>query len=220
MTAIAGYTDSSLPVLFGDLLISGPEKEDKKVIIPGIGDTEIVFPTGSGYTITGLKQKVCLVNDNLAIAWSGSFIAAASIIKNITKDLKTITHDSVKEYFDTLTSCKLEQEICLIAIFIDEETGKDWIIFKNADAYKSSQFGIAAFGGSGKVLLRKGIQHLETLDFKHAYPPTPFHQVVTHTAFLTSGFIAHDFDSNRNLLHYFGGGFETVTKIDRKLKKN
>jgi hypothetical protein len=44
MTLIASFESSSVPILFGDLLISGPEKIGTSLQIPGIGSVQQNFP--------------------------------------------------------------------------------------------------------------------------------------------------------------------------------
>lgn len=53
MSLIAAFKASSVPILFGDLLISGPEIVGKPFSIPGVGSIHQIFPEGSGFTPVG-----------------------------------------------------------------------------------------------------------------------------------------------------------------------
>jgi len=76
MTMTAAFCVESYPVLVGDILLSGLEVLGKEVHIPTIGNIDSVFPEGSGFSIVGLCQKLCIVNDRIAIGWAGKRFSA------------------------------------------------------------------------------------------------------------------------------------------------
>lgn len=76
MTAIASFRVAGCPALLGDLIISGYENPNRTAALPTIGDVTNFFPEGSGWTITGLSQKVALISDDCAVAWAGSKLGA------------------------------------------------------------------------------------------------------------------------------------------------
>ena len=65
MTIIAAFLVDNVPVILGDMLISGPELTDRDVGIPTIGDVTEVFPSNSGYSIVGMEQKIVVLSDDL-----------------------------------------------------------------------------------------------------------------------------------------------------------
>lgn len=83
MTAIFGFAPRNVPVLIGDVLISGPERSDQEVLVPTIGEISDIFPRGSGYTITGLSQKIAILSENAVVAWSGRRIVATVAIREL-----------------------------------------------------------------------------------------------------------------------------------------
>ena len=82
MTAIAAYSVDSCPVVFDDLLISGPSDKPNQVATPAGGDVTNFFGN-SGWEIRGLVQKVVILSPDCAFAWSGSYVAAHVAIKEL-----------------------------------------------------------------------------------------------------------------------------------------
>ena len=64
MTLIAAAGLDTYPVVFGDLLISGPGRSDAVPDIPLAGAVTSIFAAGSDWSILGLDQKVVLLGDN------------------------------------------------------------------------------------------------------------------------------------------------------------
>ena len=83
MTLIAAVGLDTFPVVFGDLLISGPEQPAAVPDIPLVGEVTNVFPDGSEGSILGLNQKVVLLGDHCVIAWAGNVEFARTIIREL-----------------------------------------------------------------------------------------------------------------------------------------
>ena len=81
MTLIAAVGLDTYPVVFGDLLISGPEQPGAVPNIPLVGEGTNVFPAGSEGSILGLNQKVVLLGDHCVIAWAGNIEFARTVIR-------------------------------------------------------------------------------------------------------------------------------------------
>lgn len=100
MTLVIALMISNLPVILGDVLLSGHEL-DKSISIPTIDDIYEIFPEGSGWSITNLKQKVNIINDNLIIGWAGSCVAARVIISELKtrSTIQPFTKNSLENFF-------------------------------------------------------------------------------------------------------------------------
>lgn len=83
MTLIAAAGLDTYPVVFGDLLISGPGRSDAVPDIPLAGAVTSIFPAGSDWSILGLDQKVVLLGDNCVIAWAGNVVFARTVITEL-----------------------------------------------------------------------------------------------------------------------------------------
>src|SRR5258705_4335443 len=83
MTLIAAVGLDTFPVVFGDLLISGPEQPGAVPVIPLVGRVTNVFATRSEASILGLDQKVVLLDDNCVMAWAGNIEYARTTIREL-----------------------------------------------------------------------------------------------------------------------------------------
>src|ERR1022692_3369894 len=104
MTLIAAvYTDNN-PAVFGDLVIWSPEEPGRAVHIPAVGDATSVFPAGFGRPIRGLEQKLVLLADNCAVAWSGTETVARMIVRELRAiaSQAPLTSVAIGEYFSKL----------------------------------------------------------------------------------------------------------------------
>lgn len=104
MTFITAYLEEGIPVLLGDILLTNYTENVDHVngleIIPTIGETKNVYEPEWGVSISGLRRKLCIVNDKVALAWTGDSIAAQVIISEI-KNLFASNFDNEK-LFDYL----------------------------------------------------------------------------------------------------------------------
>ncbi len=86
MTAICSLVTKVGPLVFGDLVVSGDESDKSdQTLLPTVGQITNVFPKGSGYSIVGTGQKkVCLLGENLLVAWADDFIGSKHVISEFT----------------------------------------------------------------------------------------------------------------------------------------
>jgi hypothetical protein len=229
MTLIATFNASSIPILFGDLLITSLETKDP-LFIPGIGSVHGIFPEGSGCVPTDLRQKVCLINDCLAVAWAGYKIKANSVLKDLSELSRPITIDLIKNYFDTVPE---EDDVKFIGLFFDEETGKLNRLSHGLNMLhkKTHRFGEVIADGSGLEHLQQNLALMEKAKFTIVNPASPnwFEKMVNELITLTSIFLAQGMNLKNmklegsppinTILNYFGGGYEMVYPMGGKLKK-
>src|ERR1700733_4607004 len=82
MTIIAHFR-YRVPTLIGDLLVSTNSRPSKPVDIPAsrnINERRFLRPN---YYVAGLRQKLVLLSNALAIAWSGDFMQAVDFFSTI-----------------------------------------------------------------------------------------------------------------------------------------
>ena len=91
-------------MIFSDMLLSGEEVHGKKISLPTIGEVHNFFPEGSGWTITGLSQKIAIVSDECVVAWAGSWLAARTVISELKAiaDKQLLTCDLISHFFESL----------------------------------------------------------------------------------------------------------------------
>ena len=89
---------------FGDMLLSGPESPGRNIAIPSIGDVQNFFPEGSGWTITGLAQKLAVISDECVIGWAGSKLGAQLAAQDL-RDLaasERLTPEGIQHFINNL----------------------------------------------------------------------------------------------------------------------
>jgi hypothetical protein len=99
MTAVAGLEINNYPLLVGDLLLSGPN-ESTGFSVPTVDDLSTVFPAGSGFTPSGLSQKITLISEDVMIAWAGNKLAASYVIKELSLRSCSIASHSTSHKMD------------------------------------------------------------------------------------------------------------------------
>lgn len=99
MTVIAAFEVQDSPLLFGDLLITGPTTGRNKAAVPAQGEVQDFFGE-SGWSISGLGQKVCLLSDSFAIAWAGSWLGARVAIAELRRRAESgpVSANDAREY--------------------------------------------------------------------------------------------------------------------------
>lgn len=87
MTLVCAMRVEGMPILIGDLLItSTPSTQEMLLPLSGLvhGAGGAVF---DGRQIVGLEQKIALINDHVALGWSGTTAVAKSILREIKQIL-------------------------------------------------------------------------------------------------------------------------------------
>lgn len=76
MTILVAHQNDHSAMLFGDAMIIGNESDSFTSVLPVVGPITNIFPKGSGYTVTGLRQKICVVSDECVIGWADNMLGA------------------------------------------------------------------------------------------------------------------------------------------------
>jgi len=219
MTAVIGFSFNNQPILIGDLLLSGPEIIDRDVNIPSIGDPSLVFPKGSGYSITGVDQKLYLIDDNLAVGWAGRRITAKSVLSELQKKNRETAFElgSLVEYFKRIDSPALRQELCL-AGFIKDRNGVAAVSY-NSKVVSSSKFGRIMLLGTGSEDLLRQLEQILEQEVK-VNRTLNFLEVAICLALQLSGvMLQHELISSESILNYYGGGYEIISLVGGRFVK-
>jgi hypothetical protein len=105
MTAVFSFQgDKQYPVIVGDLLLSSPPFPGAATCFPTFEDATVLFPKKPDWIACGLKQKVSVIGDRLAIGWSGNYEAAKDAITHlyIAHKTNTLTEDYLESYLMSL----------------------------------------------------------------------------------------------------------------------
>ena len=83
MTLVAVFVPMGVPVLLGDLLLSDNRVQEDDIELPAHGAIPYKQPKTRAWRTSGLRQKLCLVNDFIAVGWSNSRVHARSVINDL-----------------------------------------------------------------------------------------------------------------------------------------
>lgn len=219
MTVILGFKVDTLPVLVGDIAVSGLEQPGIVTIIPTVGSSHEVFPEGSGYTITDLKQKVNIISDNLMIAWAGSYVAAKYVISELKRlsEHQEISQDFIYRFFTEEVSQNIgQQEVAFIGCISNSDnfTFFDYSYGIEVKKINHSRYGEVMICGVGKDDVQEIFQAIERQsardDLSH------FDNAVIATLTLCGYLMVRD---EQSLLNFFGGGYEIASFSDNGFSK-
>lgn len=230
MTAIAGFSVNGNPFLIGDLLVSGPENEIFTANIPTIGSVSEIFPTGSGFTVTGLRQKICIIDDHLMIAWAGPLISAKAIINDIIikNKEKSFTGNSIINYFNNIDTDLYIKGTSFIVYLINEDISLTHFVYSgnHSDSYELDKIGPVYSCGTGKEFINGLIHKLEKFnkdkDLKtnmHGDDEYGFISFGLAMDIATSMMSLDIYSPQESILHYFGGGYELAICDEIKFRK-
>ena len=228
MTLIASYDIYEHPILIGDIMISSPShgKSYKPYNIPTHADVNNNLPDYvEGYMVSSLKQKVILINKNLAIAWAGNEIAARTVIKDINEMLadKEPAIDKILNFFEKidylgnmqlyLTGIVLQRyddKIACLRFAWDSDLG--W----NSGKYTTQELSEIYVGGSGCDDFKNIVRDMRILQSRQM---TPTEKAIITSLSIISQLTGHQMRTGAGLPMFYGGGFELVTLLDGELQK-
>ena len=217
MTLIAAVGLDTFPVVFGDLLISGPERRSA---VPNIaGEATDVFPTGSAESILGLNQKVVLLGDHCVIAWAGDVESARAVITELREKASNapLSLPIIEKYLAQLDPT-LREEVSFIGWVREDELFHQF--WYRAAVAKSEMFGQVSAGGSGAMDFVTLAAEISGGTWNApGRVLTGLERAISSMLSATSLLLQAELSSQSNHLHYFGGGYEIATFIGGKFAK-
>lgn len=121
MTLVAAFRINGIPVLVGDLLLTGQGPQES-IEIPTVGDVSLIplFPD-SDEAIKGLVQKVNILSENLVIGWTGSYPEAKSIISDLKQVSATgsLTKELLQDFFESRKSWVGSEKLAFVGYIKD-----------------------------------------------------------------------------------------------------
>ena len=219
MTLIAAAGLDTYPVVFGDLLISGPERSGSAPDISLAGAVMSVFPAGSDWSILGLNQKVVLLGDNCVSAWAGNVLFARTVIAGLRAlaSQAPLSLPIIETYLAELDPTMKDQVSFVGWVRGNEVFHQFWY---RADIAESALFGKVSAGGSAAtdfVMLASqisgGAWNAPGLAL------AGLERAISSMLSSTSLLLRAELSSENNLLQYFGGGYEIATFIGDKFAK-
>lgn len=220
MTVVATFSmQSTCAVVFGDLLISGPEPTTGSTSIPTIGDVTNFYETGSGWTILGLRQKINLIGPNCAVAWAGSVIGARMAIA----ELKAIavagglSASRINEFVARLGDDPETRDLSLVGWF---SAGDQFMQFRHeAVEFDGRGLGNVHAAGSGVFAVRDLAQMLEPTPLAGLPTVGSTEMALACGLSIMGNLLRIEHDTGHTLLHWFGGSYEVALFLQDGVRK-
>lgn len=208
MTTIACFRIANVAMLFGDLLLSSESPPAHALSLPAIGTIAPPKNSNRQYHPVGLNQKVCTINDNLMIAWSGSQFVARSVMKGLREAFSktTVTWPRLDEFFNDYGVYNLKDSQ-FIGLYVENGGHSSFGI--NTRNFDHPILGRSHVGGSGaeKLVavaeLVAGPMHIEG-------EMRDVDMAITASLTFATQFLAEEMLAGLQET-YFGGGFEIGT---------
>ncbi|MBI3529012.1 MAG: hypothetical protein HY067_13715 [Betaproteobacteria bacterium] len=220
MTVIAAFSVGEHPIVFGDLLITGPsESADRPVGVPAMREAQDFFE-GSGWAIKGLSQKVTLISNECVLAWAGSWLGARSAISSLRELAQTtpLSYENIGECLKG--NADLGQHSVSLVGWIRQEDGIQnfgW----NAEKFESPTLSSMMLAGSGSFALKEYSKLADGSDFASNSPDTSFHAV--GRALMLGGMLLQSEYrggySAPTLRNMFGGGYQIALHHEGRVKR-
>lgn len=213
MTVIASFSVRRHPVMLGDLLLSGPERDEQIVRIPSVGPITKIFPKGSGYTITGLKQKLAVIHPDLAMAWAGSYIKARCVATELKQlvSKNEINLDSISAFLKEVQEDNALQDLSLILLVSNRQAGLVHTLWVRAGGYTTDHYGRVCIAGSGHEDMVSLLKDVERSEMATQSDRNPVNLAIFYAGSVAGRILTSDVTSRQSLLRYYGGGSEILT---------
>jgi hypothetical protein len=215
------------PFLMGDALLSSPVQSvpRHRFLLPVSGGlVPISKPLDPRYEVSSLAQKVTLISDNLAIAWSGPRYAAHAVLSDIRDKFSNETSLSDQKILEFLESLQYKEknEVSLLGIALDVDARRKYAFGWGAiDQSYSRFYGNVDSAGSGidhfKELIAKADNFAIEGDFPAAWAGHMAFARVVLLAYETLG--TEIFGGAKNLSSFYGGFIEVAHVVNWKIGK-
>src|SRR4030043_1065170 len=228
MTVVAAFDVDNGPILIGDLLLSSTNDgiSPAPLNVPTASDVNKYVSGSSGRIVTGLKQKVIMINDAFAVAWGGRLRTARTVIRDIEELIDEKGQLSIAELLTFLNNVDylMGEPLYLTGIMIDRRDCVKVDLFswdsqngRLSRVFRRTPFGDVYMGGSGADDLKNLMSKLNVKENDQALTPI---QKAHLTALTIVGTITgQQLRWGQGFDAFYGGGFEIVTFNNGKLQK-
>jgi hypothetical protein len=222
MTAIAAYSVDSCPVVFGDLLISGPSDKPNQVATPAGGDVTNFFGD-SGWGIRGLVQKVVILSPDCALAWSGSYVGARIVIKELREIAvhEQLTAARISSFLSSHPD--LIQHSANFVGWVREPDGRFRQFWHQANyILETGLFGNMSIAGSGLDAIKELVELSLQGERNEIGDVNPAARAISSGLSFASMLLNAELQGGEvapTLLNMFGGGYEVAAFFNGRFQK-
>lgn len=207
MTLLAAFKIHNVPVLIGDFLLTDELVDVGHIFLPTKPDLAGVIPKNGKRRICGLRKKVHIIGNRIAVGFTGSLTPGRYLIKKLHEKF-SIENPSVSRLKNFLKELKfVEKKKTELTGWIWEKrplcfhwTGKSPDKIKIIDS---------VFTGSGGAHFRKGISNIDCSGLSPELT-TSLDRAIYVGACKTGNVLLDELCSSENLNHYYGYGTEII----------
>ena len=220
MTLIAALSHDNVWALFGDLLLTGKSSKDHAVWLPSQKEHQVFFEN-SGWSVLGFAQKICMVGPNCAIAWSGEYVAARLVIRELQDRAAAgaLTLEGIQAYLDG--EPELKKHKCAFIGLVEAE-GRFGLFGFDVQSFNSPSLGQMVLDGSGSATVYEFSRLMSRATVTAGETTNPLQILVSKALIFASLLLRSEFqggDSAATILQLFGGGYELAFHSDGHLHK-
>lgn len=221
MTAVLSLVvGKKCPIILGDLLLSGSPALGKDLKIPTPVNIRDIFPSGSKFVPNGLNQKVVVIADNLVIGWSGDFLNAKEVLRDLhaASKVKQFTMPALDSFFKSLPNSIWERNLGFVG-FLKDQGGFTRFGY-HYESLNTAKFGKVGFLGSGSNDLEELVsQFSEGLMKPLSGQPNTLETSVSYALAISGVLLNVELSTFSTLQKFFGGGYEIAALINGKFQK-
>lgn len=224
MTLIAHIAPYNAPAMIGDLLLSSKTMPTKEVAVPVSRDINRKVIHSKGRATVGLTQKLNLVGERMAVAWSGKYEAAKSFLGMLEPfaSLPEIDPELVRNVVRNLDAETLNA-LYLIILIVKDNDGSDApnyeVIANRANGTFCGPFADVHIAGNGTRAFQDLLNQFGAT--RVLLPPPndrPFFSMQSAVA-MSAELGGYEIFSDDTIKNGWGGGFEVAYLEDGLIKK-
>ncbi len=216
MTLVAKL-QPGFPFLIGDLLISTEADTSRQVVLPTVGKFNQKQASEPSPIIIGMRQKLCILSDNLVVGWAGRSIAARAVMNDLKahfNDSPTTT-ETVIEFLKQLDYPEIA-DVSLVGMTLSGNLIGSFGM--NAFRQDMSFWGTVRTAGSGSDTFLTTLKAFEKESFKISGSPGDAWEAFGVVIATTGSLIGEEINSHESLSKFFGGGFEFVSVSENRFQ--
>jgi hypothetical protein len=209
MTVIIGLTIGNAPALLGDALVTSSSPSEARLTIPTLENANEYFGSTLYAHVPKLRQKVNILSDKVIVSWSGSYLHAHSLLREISEQLAR--GEDVECAANIIRAMPETEKTELSVIAFVRGPEKTTFIWNGATwHFDSTIFSKLVGAGSGAQDMASLIRRLERSLLRVNEDLPDVSKVAMYGMLLGSQAVGLEYLTKENLLMSWGGIVETA----------
>ncbi|MHC2432754.1 hypothetical protein [Bradyrhizobium sp. USDA 4451] len=204
MTMIFGFTRENVAVLCGDALLTHFAEQSSTSRLPAPGPLNASLLGMYGVSVVGLRQKVNIIGDTVALAWSGSYVEAHGLAREIKSYLDR-HGPAVNEVYRIILANADQNLSCIAMVAEGPQTSYIW---HGAETANLRRFHNVHFAGSGSDYFKRTIERLDSVDAVADASINTISTVLGDALAVASQSLGRELYTQQTLLERWGGTIE------------